>query len=222
MNYDAEKGYVERIHLDSGNCTLPENIDKLVIEKYKPLRYLIEKPKSLYHPNIIIPDNRMFQVMKMNKHKNLDYEQTRRHVLKTHMSMHYSHFKSNEIKEVYANENGFVYDYVIRIRFDIELSKPLYCSKLDADYLYFEDIGQGDELINELCVVGSNMIMNVYATLFFNFEYLNSFKYHKKDDRLENTLEPSEEASGLSEHMVRDLIHLFKIPTKKLNLGISW
>ena len=126
--------------------------------------------------------------------------------------MYYSIYKANELKELYANENGFVYDYVIRIRFDILPQEPILCRDLDPAYIHYLEIGQPDELISDWLNIGSNAIMNVYSSLYLNMEYLNTFQYYRKDDRLPNLLEPSEVCGGGSEHMLRDLMHLYKIP----------
>lgn len=49
-------------------------------------------------------------------------------------------------------------------------------------------------------------------------DYLNTFTYFKKDERLENTLEPSDVCGGMAECMLRDLMYLHKIPKR----GIKW
>ena len=65
------------------------------------------------------------------------------------------------------------------------------------------------------------MIMNVYSSVYLNLEYINSFRFFKKDERLENTLEPSDECSGLSEHMIRDIMTLYKIPKKMFDINLK-
>ena len=45
-----------------------------------------------------------------------------------------------------------------------------------------------------------------------NLEYLNNFRFMKKEDREENTLEPSDTYSGIYEHLLRDIMFLHKIP----------
>jgi hypothetical protein len=43
-------------------------------------------------------------------------------------------------------------------------------------------------------------------------EYLNTFRFMKKEDREGNFLEPSDTYSGVSEFFIRDIMHLHKIP----------
>ena len=82
-------------------------------------------------------------------------------------------------------------------------------------------MGHKDELISEWIYFGSNLIMNIYSSIWLNFEYLNTFKFYKKNERQENTLEPSEICGGMSEHMIRDLMYLYKIPKKGFNIGTT-
>jgi len=166
----------------------------------------------------MINDKRLENAKKMNLHKNWTDEQHSNHIVKQLTSMYYSIYKANELKEMYANESGIVYDYVIRIRFDFLPLNPIICSNLDPNFIHYAEIGQPDELISDWMNIGSNQIMNVYASLFLNIEYLNTFQYYKKEDRQPNLLEPSETCGGLYEHMLRDLMHLYKIPKNPLRI----
>jgi hypothetical protein len=216
MHYDDENLYMEKAHADNGNCILQKGIDKKIIEAYNPKRYLIEPPRNFQNPNIKISEKRLENVKKMNHHKNWSDEQHSNHIIKQLCSMYYSIYKANELKEVYANENGFVYDYVIRIRFDILPLTPILCTDLDPNYIYYLELGQSDELISDWLNIGSNVIMNIFSSLYLNMGYLNTFHYYKQEDRIPNLLEPSEICGGFSEHMLRDLMHLYKIPKQAL------
>jgi hypothetical protein len=74
------------------------------------------------------------------------------------------------------------------------------------------ELGQPDNLISDWFNVGSNAVMNIYASLYLQMDYLNTLLYYKKSERLENNLEPSDICGGVSEHMLRDLMALHKIP----------
>jgi hypothetical protein len=217
MHYDPDNLYMEKSHSDNGQCILREGIDQQLIQLYEPKRYLIESPRDFKKPNILITNNRLANSKNMNKHKNWSDEEHISHIVKQMTSMYYSIYKANELKELYANENGFVYDYVIRIRFDILPQEPILCSELDPTYIHYLDIGQPDELISDWINIGSNAIMNVYSSLYLNMEYLNTFQYYKRDQRLYNLLEPSDVCGGIYEHFLRDLMHLYKIPKSALS-----
>ena len=60
--------------------------------------------------------------------------------------------------------------------------------------------------------------MNVYASMYLQMDYLNTFTYFKKEERRNNTLEPSDLCGGMAEYMLRDLMYLHKIPKR----GILW
>jgi hypothetical protein len=134
-------------------------------------------------------------------------------------SMYYSIYKANELKEVYANESGFVYDYVIRIRFDLMPLEPIICHKLDPLYIHYLELNQPDELISDWINISSNAVMNIYSSLYLNIEYLNTFQYYKKEERQDNLYEPSDICGGFGEHMLRDLMHLYKIPKQGLYIS---
>jgi hypothetical protein len=221
MHYDSENLYMDKSHADNGNCLLQRGIDSQIINAYQPKRHLIECPRNFQNPNIKITENRLKNMKNMNRHKKWSDEQHRDYIVKQLTSMYYSIYKANELKEVYANENGFVYDYVIRIRFDILPKEPILCKNLDPNFIHYLDIGQPDELISDWLNVGSNAIMNIYSSLYLNIEYLNTFRYYKKEDRQPNSLEPSDISGGLYEYMLRDLIYLYKIPKSPLRMDLQ-
>jgi hypothetical protein len=97
--------------------------------------------------------------------------------------MYYSIFKCNELKETYANENGIVYDYVIRVRFDFLPKQPIYCMSIDPNFIYYVAMSQPDDLISDWLNMGSNAIMNIYESLYLNMEYLNTLQLIKRDSR---------------------------------------
>jgi hypothetical protein len=214
MHYDETNLYMEKSHADKGNCLLESGIDKKIIELYQPKSYLIESPRNFQKPNIKVAEKRLERSKIMNQHKNFTNEEHVNYIVKQLTSMYYSIYKSNELKEIYANENGFVYDYVIRIRFDLLPKEPIISSSFDPNYIHYLEMNHPDELISDWINIGNNSIMNIYSSLYLNMEYLNTFKYYKKEDRKSNSIEPSDICSGCYEYMVRDLMHLYKIPKR--------
>jgi len=221
MNYDPNIRYIEKGHMNNGECELPENIDSKVIELYSPKAFKIELPKNFKNPNIKLPSKAVENRIRMNHHVTLSKEQHEQYCIKQMYSQYYSIYKCNELKELYANENNFVYDYVIRLRFDAVPHKPIICSSLDNMYVYSQQYPLPDNLRNDWMIIGNNAVMNVISSMFLNYEYLNSFRYFKKTERLENTLEPSDERGGIFEHAIRDLLTLYKIPTQTFDVGLT-
>jgi hypothetical protein len=223
INFDSNNTYIEKSHADNGNCNLNSDIDKRVIDLYKPKSVLVEKPKFFKNINLKIPPARLRRSYDMNGNKGWTEEQHIEYTIRQIYNSYYSIYKSNELKELYSLENNINYDYVIRIRFDITPRDKLICSNYNSNFIHYLDMNHQDELISDWLNFGSNSIMNVYASLFLHMEYLNKYTFYKKDERLLNLLEPSDECGGLYEHMLRDLMHLHKIPKQaiKLNCGLA-
>jgi hypothetical protein len=216
MHHDSNNPYIEKTYMDNGTCVCEPNIDKKVIELYQPKRYLIEPPRNFQKPMFKVPEKRIGNVMKMNAHKNMTREEAKIHFIKQMTSMFYSIYKANELKELYANENNIHYDYVIRIRFDLLPEQPLLCEQLEPKYIYYVYMGQPDNLISDWFNIGSNAIMNIYSSMYLHMDYLNTFEYFKKEHRFPNTFEPSDTCGGISEYILRDIMHLHQIPSRGL------
>ena len=219
MNYSKKNTYIEKTHIGRDNCILEEGLDEVVYNLYKPLQFLVEEPKNFIKSNLKIPEKRLDNMIELNKDKGWSREEHKRHIVKQMCSMFYSIFKCNELKENYANQNGIIYDYVIRLRFDAVPRVPLCCSNYEPSFIYYQNLGQPDNLISDWINFGSNSIMNIYCSVYLMLDYLNSFQFFKKDDRDINTIEPSDIVGGFSEYLIRDIMKLFKIPSKSFDIG---
>jgi hypothetical protein len=219
--FDESNLYMEKAHVGRGDCHLPETTVSELVQMYKPKAYLVEKPKPFKKPNLLMNDTRVRNFINMNSQLNHTPQQAQDHAIRQNMSMLYSIFKSNELKETYANENGFVYDYVIRIRFDLVPKVPLVLSQFNPNSLYYQDLGHPDQLISDWVNFGSNLIMNVMSSLYLHLEYYNSIQFYPLSERLPNTLEPSNVCGGWAEYMLRDIIARHNIPSKAVNLECS-
>jgi hypothetical protein len=216
--FDESNLYMEKAHIGRGDCNLPATTIQELVELYKPKAYLVEKPKEFKKPNLLMNEKRIQSFKEMNSHRNFTDEQSKDFSIKHKMSMLYSIFKSNELKESYANENGIVYDYVIRLRFDCIPKVPIHLSQFDPNVLYYQDLAHPDSLISDWINFGSNLIMNVFSTQYFHIEYYNSIRFYPLSERLPNTLEPCDTSGGWAEYMVRDVITFHKIPHKPMQL----
>jgi hypothetical protein len=191
--------------------TLSKGADKELIELYQPKAWLIEKPKTFYNSKIVIPPcyrNRTAIAIRNRPDINLDIQ-----CMTNVYSMYYSIMKCNELKEIYAFENNSLYDAVIKLRFDTNVSMPVLCEEYDMDYFYYADLNHPDSILSDWINMGSNQIMNIYASTFLHIEYLNHYKYFTKEHRIPNTLYYTESASWGSEHILRDIMTLFQIPS---------
>ena len=220
LNFDNDNRYILKSHKNNGNCVAEENLDKKLIELYKPKKVLVEKQKNFNNSNIKICDKRLSNIMRTNKITDKVY--ARNHDLLCVYSMFYGIYKSNELKELFSLENNIHYDYVIRIRYDALPLNEIICSHYDPNYIYYINIGQPDNIISDWFNMGSNMIMNCYSSLFLHFEYINLYTFYKKEQRDQtNTCYDNSECIYGPEHMIRDYMNLFKIEKKALEINLK-
>jgi hypothetical protein len=219
MNF--ESGYVEKSHLDNGQCYFEKDLDQKTLECYKPIAWLIESPKEFNYDALNVPEDRLKRFQKMNAHKMWSTIEHKNHIVKSTMNMFYSIFKVNELKEVFAHKNKFIYDYVIRLRFDAVPQKPLICKNFDPNFLYYQQFNQPDNLIFDWINFGSNTIMNVFSSIYIHLDYLNSLRFFPRQKRQINTWEPSDICGAYNEGMIRDMMDLFFIPSQKIDLNLG-
>lgn len=219
--YDPQSPYIESI--DMNRCKpIDINIPQRILDLYKPCKYLFEKPKDFsksYDSILKVPEQWINTFLNQHPSK----EHAKRHMIKNMKSMIYSIHKANELKELYAEEQGFMYDYIIRIRFDISLNKPLILNQMNLNpkSFYYVNLNQPDELISDWLNIGSNTVMNCMASMFYLFEYYNNFDYLKKEHRKPITFRSDNESIWGYEYFLRDLMNQLKIPCEKLNIYIK-
>jgi hypothetical protein len=93
------------------------------------------------------------------------------------ISMYYSIFKSNELKVLYETRNNFIFDRVIRMRFDSDFK--------DKDLILDENVngiqipnGSDYAGINDQFAIGNSEDMNLYCNLFNKLETLKDMEYN--------------------------------------------
>lgn len=216
--FDKSEPYMEKFHMNRGECHLREStLDELVL-LYKPKDYMAEKQREFKKPNLQVPQKRIQNVLSCNKELNWTEEQAKSHVVKQNTSMYYSIFKANELKENYASQNNIVYDYVIRCRFDCIPLAPILCETFDPNTLHFQDMGHPDGLVSDWINFGSNLVMNIYGSIYLHLDYLNSIEYYPLSQRLSYNLEPTTTCGGFGEHALRDMMTLHKIPVRGVQM----
>lgn len=124
---------------------------------------LIEKyysPKKILHQHQI----------EFETYSNVNYELC---TPKNVHSMFYSIEKSNQLKSDYEIENNFVYDAVIRCRFDIQFNK-FEVDLLDIDLNYINCYNLSYGFPNDQFAISTSKNMNKYSSVYSNLE-----KYQK-------------------------------------------
>lgn len=94
------------------------------------------------------------------------------------ISMHYSIYKSNELKKDYEKKNRIIFDRVIRMRYDSDFEgKTLDLNLLKSDI----NIPEGEDWhggINDQFAVGTSKGINAYSNLFNEFHKFQHLDFH--------------------------------------------
>lgn len=105
------------------------------------------------------------------------------------ISMHYSIFRSNELRKRYEEIHRISFDRVIRMRFDSDFQGK----ELNLDDLTFPIcIPSGDDWaggINDQFSVGSSWGMDVYSNIFWNYHNLQKISNYHPESILKNHLD---------------------------------
>jgi len=94
------------------------------------------------------------------------------------ISMHYSIFKSNQLKKDYEESHGIVFDRVIRMRFDSDFQdKELNLDQLtdDLNIPFGEDWCGG---INDQFALGTSDVINIYSDFYHQMHMVQDVQYH--------------------------------------------
>jgi hypothetical protein len=210
---DAQRQYAQ----------LDPDDDINVIKLYQPKKYLIEKPKKFHNKNLQIPDAYMNSIALMMKDEDKnDFSKVFNKSMYPSYSMFYSIYKCNELKELFALENDIIYDYVVRIRFDIALPCNIQLSNFDINGgICTPNNLCKEELPCDLFFFGDNTSMNVASSVFMYIEYLNNFKYFPSQQRAKNYHYPSSICTWGNEHLIKDICKLFNIEIKYESIPIN-
>ena len=105
----------------------PDNMYELINKIYNPVSMKIEKQIEHFEMYVELRKKRAFLI------KNIS--DMNKCVFAWH-SQYYSIHQSNLLKQNYEKENGFLYDIVIRVRFDLAMKSTLKLSLLKSGWVY--------------------------------------------------------------------------------------
>ena len=80
-------------------------------------------------------------------------------------SMLYSSHKVNLLKNEYANKNAKTYDYVVKMRFDLVILKPIIISNLSNDILNVTSFYTKNNWMGDIFAISNEQTMNTYTNL---------------------------------------------------------
>ena len=227
--YDENDLYMEKGEINRSNYLLDDGIDKKILDIYKPKAYCIEPQRfknfNNYNQNYFkFPAKYIDNMSKCGQNKTLTKEDVELRCIKyTHISQFYSIFKANMIKEEYSLENNILYDFVIKLRFDINCASPIIIDNFfPKNQLLFQNISQPDQLVCDWFQISNNEIMNIVCSIFLKLKYLNNTSgFLTQKDRLPITLWDTSESSCSPEIFIRDYLYLHKIQAMPYNFNIS-
>jgi hypothetical protein len=185
----------------SGNAKINKNSIGDIINLYNPKEIIVDEPiEFLSLASYEGSFNR--QIDSVNK-MGIEKEEYIKMKLNSHYSFLYSIMQSNIIKKKYELKKGFVYDWVVKLRFDNIIKSPISFSNLDPNFLYHQEMGKGESEISDWINFSSSKNMDSFSSAFHTIERLidsNNDKY--------GWFSPE---SILKECCLRDNVHLMPI-----------
>ena len=180
---------------------------------------MFEKPKSFDNlSHLRIPWAWQVAMQEVTRGQ-LDMEGCRMHTIRNNASMFYSIMKCNELKNDYVASNGLPdYDVVIRCRFDLEITSPLYMQQFDMNYIHYHDMKQPDDIISDWFNFGNTHVMNVYASTFPNFEALNALK---EGERLPVSFRGDPNCFWGNEQFLREIMRLNGVQKRGVRIPLQ-
>jgi len=118
------------------------------------------------------------------------------------VSAFYSIFQANKLKKEYEQKNNFIYDWVVRIRFDFALNVKIDFDLLDNNKLYLPNcrMSPDKDFGNDQFAVGSSETLDKYSSTFL---YLDKFYFENK-------------STMIGEDMLRDNLKLHNLTGDKI------
>lgn len=169
----------------------------------------IEKIVEYYSPKIMMHQ----QQINFNLFEHIEYKVIPQYV----HSMFYSIMMCNSFKKSYEKMNNFLYDFVIRCRFDVNFFKfDLDFNSLDSNKLHA--IKVRPYLIGDMFSISSSQIMDKYSDA---YNYLEKYSFDKNFNHRDESKEFVGE-SIISHHIFENNIDIFSINDKvQLNCIIA-
>lgn len=162
-----------------------QDINNVKINKENNREKNIYKILNLYKPNIILLEkfnnkleelNSIFNSVKFNSYHRNDINL---------LSMYYSIYKSNELKNLYEKKNNTIFDWVFRIRFDSKLNNDVLLKNLINDKIYIPNECDYHG-INDQFAFGNSFLMNEYSSVYLNINKIKKSCYNPEIIMMEN------------------------------------
>ena len=90
------------------------------------------------------------------------------HYQENSKSMYYSMYKCNELKKEYEEVNNFIYDIVVKVRYDFYLESNFIF--INSDMLFGINRSGNSLEINDAVLMSNSKIMDLYCSIFKEYE----------------------------------------------------
>jgi len=128
--------------------------------------FLLGSIEQLYNPKKMLVEN---QKKDLAPHDYSYYREMPDAPANVQFSFFYSIKKANDLKSEYEKENNFVYDCVVRTRFDCALLDSINLFEYNMDFVYYPDVLRIDCFCDWL-FFGSSQNMNILSNTFSNID----------------------------------------------------
>ena len=196
--------YVNEMSSFSGEATISENSLESINELYKPTKFIHEEPKKF--SSTVNFEGSLEKYLTGYKNSGLSKEDYRNIKLESTYSMWYSIMKSNLLKKEYELENNFTYDFVLKLRFDSIVTNPIIFDTFDKNILYYQELGQPDNMVSDWINFSSSENMDSYSSIFLTLEKLSN-------------IATSQYGGWTSESLIRQVCNRDNIQTQSLWLN---
>ena len=154
----------------SGEAKIKKTSIEEIRNLYNPVDLLVESPMN-FLPTVDYEgafNKRKIASDKMGTSKS-EYIKM---ALNSHYSSFYSIMQANLLKKKHELKNGFVYDWVLKLRFDNIIKSHIELSNLDSNFLYHQEMGKGESEIADWINFSNSKNMDSYSSAFATIENL--------------------------------------------------
>jgi hypothetical protein len=137
-----------------------------IVKPYEEYIKSVEFIMRMYKPKSIMIDKHHILKPEYQKYTEVNrYKGSIRHVYNM-FSMYESLYLSNKLKIQYESNNNFIYNCVIRSRFDLNIIKDIELENYDMNKLNIEANSNPDKELTDYFAFGTSKIMDIYSDIY--------------------------------------------------------
>jgi hypothetical protein len=154
----------------SGEAKIKKTSVEEIKELYNPLDLMVEPPMD-FLPVVDYEGSFARQINASHK-MGVDKSEYIKMRLNSHYSSLYSIMQANLLKKKHELNHGFLYDWVLKLRFDNIVKSHIDLSNLDSNFLYHQEMGKGESEIADWINFSNSKNMDSYSSAFATIENL--------------------------------------------------